>query len=153
MVKHTKKYIAVLMAILLMSLILSNMMYADVLDAFAQENPGIELRVEKSREIDSILTDLMTQDSTVDVYVLSSAMSPAFKTIRNQGYAMPIENEAIRAYVEQLYPQIQREVMADGDIYGVPIGMQVQMSAIGVNLELWERLALSKDELPQSWGR
>jgi len=128
-----------------------DIMNSSMLDSFAQENSDIQLIVEKTRGRDSILTDLLTRDNTVDVYVLSTAMTPAFKTIRNRGYAMEIMEEDIQKYISQLYPQIQSEVMVDGKIHGIPIAMQVQICALGVNLEAWEALGMAKDELPQTW--
>lgn len=122
-----------------------------LLEAFARDNPDIQLVKENSRGQDAILTDLLTKDSTVDVYVLSTAVSPAFQTIRNRGYLREIGGEIIQEYVASLYPQIQSEVMADGKIYGVPISIQPQMSSIGVNMSAWKALGRTDAQLPQSW--
>lgn len=128
-----------------------DMMDSSMLDSFARENPNLQLTIENARGRDCILTDLLTRNSAVDVYVLSTAASPAFKTVRNRGYATEIDSESVREYISRLYPQIQHEVVVDGKICGVPISMQVQICALGVNLKVWEALGMAREELPQSW--
>lgn len=97
------------------------------------------------------VTELLTKDASVDVYVLSSADDQTFRTLRDRGYLREIESEALQSFVSGLYPQLQREVTVDGKICGVPVSMFVQDAGMSVNLAAWEKLGLKREELPGSW--
>lgn len=124
---------------------------SEALAGFARENPDIQIVVEHSLDQGEAVTELLTKDASVDVYVLSSADDQTFRTLRDRGYLREIESEALQSFVSGLYPQLQREVTVDGKICGVPVSMFVQDAGMSVNLAAWEKLGLKREELPGSW--
>ena len=77
------------------------------------------------------------------------AASAYISRLIEKGYCADLSQSAdIMEKVSAMYPEMVEPLMVDGKLYGVPVGMSG--TCYGVNMELWESLGLTEDDLPTS---
>ena len=128
-----------------------DIMDRSLLEEYMQAHPSVRIHVADAHKNTAIIDDLLTQSDAVDVYVLSSTSSPAFRTARDRGYLYPLEDGALQDFASRLYPELQREITADGQLCAVPLSAYVQPCALGVNAAAWAALGLDPADIPASW--
>lgn len=121
-------------------------------DAYLVENPGISFAHSAQNTTDEVVSALITQSSEVDIYFFTTLYSDLYYSVRDMGYALPLESEIIKQTVEQMYPSMRELVQFDGQIVGLPCGGVIQ-SCVGVNQEAWVAMGLSQDEMPETWAQ
>lgn len=121
-------------------------------DGFLVENPGISLTRSTQDTTNEVISTLITQSSEVDIYFFTTLYSGLYYSIRDKGYALPLDSEVIIRTVDQMYPSMQELVQFDGQVVALPCSGIIQ-SCVGVNHEAWIAIGLSQEELPKTWAQ
>lgn len=91
---------------------------------------------------------MMNRDSSLDVYVMS-ASSKAYRSLLERGYMAELDSEAIAQAVGAMYPGMRAVLERDGQPVAVPVTAYAWK--LGLNIEGFEKIGLSKEELPTDW--
>lgn len=86
----------------------------------------------------------------MDIYTYVNYLQQAQAIEPLDGYA------DVMAQVQRLYPYVQRAIQTDGKTYAVPYnvynyGFEAMLNNYACNMELWQKLGLREEELPQTY--
>lgn len=99
-------------------------------------------------EDSKIIESMMNRDSSVDVYMLSVSRQ-AYDALFERGYMAELDSDVIRDAVGKMYPGVRSVLERDGEVVAVPTGLYGW--CMGVNLEGFEKIGVSKEEIPTDW--
>ena len=99
---------------------------------------------------DAIIQAMMSRDSSVDIYTVSSE-NALFSRLLARGYMAELgDSEELTAFVGGMYPMLQELVSANGELYAVPMEMYASTANLNVEL-LTEKFGYTEEDLPKSW--
>lgn len=100
-------------------------------------------------EIEKLVESMMNQDSSVDVYVLSTS-TQAYESLHDRGYLMELDgSEKVRALAERMYPSVREDLSANGHLVAVPVSFTSW--TVGVNEKALEALGFKLEDVPDNW--
>ena len=113
----------------------------------AMERGAAALVVQRPMDLE-IPQAMVADTGAYDVLLMGLSYMPVERLIE-KGYCADLSQSAdIMEKVSAMYPEVVEPLMVDGKLYGVPVGMSG--TCYGVNMELWESLGLTEDDLPTS---
>lgn len=116
--------------------------------SFSQNYPEIPVEVasDYNSGLEALTNAMVSESDTYDVLQLSMSYMPVERLV-SKGYSLDLSQyPEIMEIVSQMDPQFQQCMMQDGKLYGVPVAASAY--TYGVNMELWESLGLTRDDLP-----
>lgn len=117
---------------------------------FVSNHPEIAVDVsgDYTSDIETLTQAMVADTGAYDVLLMGLSYMPVERLIE-KGYCADLSQSAdIMEKVSAMYPEVVEPLMVDGKLYGVPVGMSG--TCYGVNMELWESLGLTEDDLPTS---
>lgn len=117
---------------------------------FVSNHPEIAVDVsgDYTSDIETLTQAMVADTGAYDVLLMGLSYMPVERLIE-KGYCADLSQSAdIMEKVSAMYPEVVEPLMVDGKLYGVPVGMSG--TCYGVNMELWESLELTEDDLPTS---
>lgn len=123
---------------------------SDTHTKFVRNHPEIAVDVsgDYTSDIETLTQSMVSDTGAYDVLLMSLSYMPVERLIE-KGYCADLsQSPEIMERVSAMYPEVVEPLMADGKLYGVPVGMSG--TCYGVNMELWESLGLTEDDLPTS---
>ena len=100
-------------------------------------------------EDEKVIEGMLNRDSSIDVYLMS-VQSRAYDALFSRGYMAELKDPEICAAVERMYPGVRAVLERDGEIVAIPVG--VYGWTPGVNLEGFEKIGISPEEIPTDWA-
>ena len=100
-------------------------------------------------EDSKIIESMLNRDSSIDVYLMG-VQSQAYDALFERGYMAEMDDDEIRAAVEKMYPGMRAALERDGEVVAIPVGVYGWVP--GVNLEGFEALGISPEEIPADWA-
>lgn len=125
---------------------------SDAHKTFLKNYPDISVDVsgEYSNDIERLTQGMVSDSETFDVLLLSMGSFPV-ERLMQKGYCADLSGDAeLMEIANQMYPELLEPLTQDGKLYAVPVSLTG--SCYGVNMEKWEELGLTEDDLPQSLG-
>ena len=99
---------------------------------------------------DAIIQAMMSQDSSVDIYTISSE-NPLFSRLITRGFMAELgASQTLSSFVDEMYPFLQELGSANGELFAVPMEMYTQTSELNAKL-LTEKFGYAEEELPGTW--
>lgn len=123
---------------------------SDTHTKFVRNHPEIAVDVsgDYTSDIETLTQSMVSDTGAYDVLLMSLSYMPVERLIE-KGYCADLSQSAdIMEKVSAMYPEVVEPLMVDGKLYGVPVGMSG--TCYGVNMELWESLGLTEEDLPTS---
>ena len=123
---------------------------SDTHTKFVRNHPEIAVDVsgDYTSDIETLTQSMVSDTGAYDVLLMSLSYMPVERLIE-KGYCADLsQSPEIMERVSAMYPEVVEPLMADGKLYGVPVGMSG--TCYGVNMELWESLGLTEEDLPTS---
>ncbi len=117
---------------------------------FVRNHPEIAVDVsgDYTSDIEKLTQAMVSDAGAYDVLLMNLSYMPVERLIE-KGYCADLsQSPKIMEKVSAMYPEAVEPLMVDGKLYGVPVGMSG--TCYGVNMELWESLGLTEDDLPTS---
>ena len=96
-----------------------------------------------------IIEGMMNRDSSIDVYLMG-VQSQAYDALFSRGYMAELDDPELCAAVEKMYPGVRAALERDGEVVAIPVGAYGWTP--GVNLEGFEKLGISPEEIPTDWA-
>lgn len=115
------------------------------LDSFALENNDVQLA--KYDGALSIVDILQTHSQVPDIMILNTYNKTGVQQLLDRGYALPIESQIISEIVNRMHPDIQEQVVRDGQIIALPYALLTQ-SMVGAFEKTWEYV---DGQMPTTW--
>lgn len=123
---------------------------SDTHTKFVRNHPEIAVDVsgDYTSDIEKLTQSMVSDTGAYDVLLMNLSYMPVERLIE-KGYCADLsQSPEIMERVSAMYPEVVEPLMADGKLYGVPVGMSG--TCYGVNMELWESLGLTEEDLPTS---
>lgn len=120
-------------------------------NSFVKNHPNIPVDVssEYTNDIETLTQAMVSENQTYDVLKLMLGYMPV-ERLQKKGYCADLSGyPGLVERISNMYPQYADAMMVDGKLYGVPVEMTAQ--CFGVNMEKWEELGLTEEELPKSF--
>lgn len=118
--------------------------------AFGAEHDDVAVVLSQDYMEDAkVIEGMLNRDSSIDIYLMS-VQSQAFDALFERGYMAEMDDPDICAAVEKMYPGIRAALERDGEVVAVPVGIYGWTP--GVNLEGFEKIGVSAEEIPTDWG-
>lgn len=118
--------------------------------SFVKNHPEIPVEVgeDYTTSLEAITQAMVSDTNPYDVLILSLNFMPVDRLLK-KGYCADLSAYTdLKALVDQMYPEFAQVLQQDGKLYGVPT--EATAYTYGVNMELWEELGLTEDDLPTS---
>lgn len=118
--------------------------------SFTKNYPDIPVDVsgEYTSDIEKLTQAMVSESQPYDVLMLNLGYMPV-ERLQQKGYCADLSAYSeIVERVSRMYPQYADAMTVDGKLYGVPVDMNGQV--FGVNMERWEELGLTEDDLPKT---
>lgn len=115
---------------------------------FMREHENLRIDDNNQDTFDHIAQQLVLQDDSFDMMLLMVS-NDDLRSLAEKGFYYDLSgNEAIRRYIDSLYPVYREQCVAGEHIVGVPTN--VMCETMSVNRALWEELELG--DLPTTYG-
>ena len=125
--------------------------FGDTVFDFADARGDASVVLQRSGDPTSILQAMMNRDAQVDIYTLNY-QSSEFEALKNRGFLADLGiNDELKAEMNRMYPFLQKALVQDGKIIGVPAGMYG--SALEYRTDIWEKLGKKAEDLPKTWDQ
>ncbi len=112
----------------------------------AHDNVNVRLVYDTGNALDGLLT----KSAQWDILILNSQYdAQILRPILNRGWALPIQSEAVRAFVSGALPGVSAPLMQNGEVLGMPIDVECYIA--GVNVGCLNAMNLSIDDIPTNW--
>lgn len=118
-----------------------------LLSGFSSDG-GNTIFVRKPMEDREIISNMLTQDASIDFFIFDTIESSAYRDLFKRGYFEPLHSATLGDQILLMYAQAQAAVTRDGEILGVPIAMSAPIVQLGINEEAAARLNIS---IPETW--
>lgn len=115
----------------------------DLLIRFNTENPHIV--IQQASNSDAITQAALSGDSETDVFILNAPGS--FLSMKNKGYLAALEDDSLKSWVNDLYPQINSVVYSEDDLLALPIS--INLNSWSINRTVWDSIDLG--EYPKTY--
>lgn len=114
---------------------------------FAAGNPDVEVIMANTYE--DLTQAMMNQSSSIDIYT-TYVNNQDYAAVFDRGYMAELDSsETITAYVNSVYPSIQKMLVRDGHVVAVPVEMW--SNCYSYNPVAFEKLGLTEADVPGSW--
>ena len=123
---------------------------SEKIDAYSQSHPGVAIKWMSVEDDTELIQEALSRSDTIDVYCLDSMSSITYRNLRDKGYFMVLDDPEILKIIGSCYPELQQMCTAGGEFCAVPFGM-IGQAILGVDLDVWYRLGLSDEDLPDTW--
>ncbi|NLB89894.1 MAG: hypothetical protein GX786_01545, partial [Clostridiales bacterium] len=88
-------------------------------------------------------------ESQADIFIVSAGYMD-FANIIEKEYALPLsQSEVLKEKVGEMYPYVQKSIMKNGEIYGVPVGVDVVFE-YGYVADIWKEAGLTEEDAPKT---
>lgn len=124
----------------------------DAHKSFLKNYPDISVDVsgEYTNDIERLTQAMVSDGETFDVLLLSMGSMPV-ERLMQKGYCADLSvDKELMDIANQMYPSLLEPLTQDGKLYAVPVGLYG--NCYGVNMEKWEELGLTQDDLPKTLG-
>ena len=121
---------------------------SDAHKSFAKNYPDIptEVASDYTSDIEAIASAMVSESDAYDVLLMIMSYMPVEKLIQ-KGYCSDLSGyPEIMERVAKMDPRFLDGVTVDGKLYAVPVSSTAY--SYGVNMEQWEALGLTKEDLP-----
>jgi hypothetical protein len=101
-----------------------------------------------------MLTDLLTGDTEVDIYIVSTDQisGPMVNAILDKGFALDLSGNAeISQFVYGMPPSLQKQIVQDGKIYALPLSITSNTYGYTVNEDAMADAGLTNGDMPENW--
>ncbi len=125
---------------------------SDIPAAFMADHPDVPWYLESKNDLDGDWLDvLQNEDLAIDLVKLTiTPTANDFRQLTEAGALLDLSgSEAVKAYVDDLYPAFREAVTVDGGIYGVPV-LALGNSGWFVNRKVMEEMGLTIEDIPTS---
>lgn len=114
------------------------------------QNAHGSVNVHLVEEADNVLDALLSRSASWDILILDSHYdAQTLRAILNRGWALPIQNDAVRAFVQSALPGVSAQLIQSGEVCGFPLNVDCYVA--GVNVGCLREMNLSIDDIPTSW--
>lgn len=121
------------------------------LSDFQAKNSAVLLRQGELMSEKQIITNILTQNSDVDLYELMPDANQIYPSLRSRGFCPALTTGAPQSFADALYPEIRGEFLDDnGRVCALPTSYRTSI-ALGVNINLWNQLSFGG--LPKTWSQ
>ena len=117
-----------------------------LIEDFMRANPSISI-VDANSDV-SLIDTVLTKSSTPDVLFMRTVTDPAFIDLRERGYLLPLESEAVQSVISKMYPDIVKNVTSNGSVVALPISQTTQ-PMLGIDMAVWNEMNLGN--APTTW--
>ena len=111
-----------------------------------------DVRVILSREYseaDNVRENMMNQDSSVDIYVLSTSLA-SYDALYKRGYLMELDGSKKAAELaDRMYPALKEGLSSNGHLVAVPLSLSAW--TMGVNEKALNALGKKLEDVPDNW--
>lgn len=116
---------------------------------------GIPLvNTDNTRSINQVLTDLLTGDTQVDIYIVltDSNTGPMVNAILEKGYALDLSgNSEIAQFVYGMPLSLQKQIAYNGKIFALPLSITGNTYGYTVHEDVMTDAGLKKEDMPGNW--
>ena len=136
-------------------LTISGTMLADNMLAFQKTHPDVPVVMAEEMEGEDYSTQSLSQaiqtgDGSVDIFSVFPG-SANFKILMEKEYAYPLSGSSlIKANTERMYPFIQEGITLNGEIYAVPLYMDLT-TTVSYSPEMFEKVGLTQADVPTTY--
>ncbi|MBQ3424876.1 MAG: extracellular solute-binding protein [Clostridia bacterium] len=100
-------------------------------------------------EIEHLLENMMNQDSSVDIYVLSTSTG-VYDALYKRGYLMELdESSKVAQLAKSVYPALLDSLSFQGHVVAVPLTMSAW--TLGINEKALGAIGLKLEDVPDNW--
>ena len=117
-----------------------------LIEDFMRANPSISI-VDADSDI-SLIDTVLTKSSTPDVLLMRTVTDSAFIDLRERGYLLPLESEAVQSVISKMYPDVVKSVTSNGSVVALPISQTTQ-PMLGIDMAVWNEMNLGN--APTTW--
>lgn len=117
-----------------------------LIEDFMRANPSISI-VDADSDV-SLIDTVLTKSSTPDVLFMRTVTDPAFIDLRERGYLLPLESEAVQSVISKMYPDVVKSVTSNGSVVALPISQTTQ-PMLGIDMAVWNEMNLGN--APTTW--
>lgn len=117
-----------------------------LIEDFMRANPSISI-VDANSDV-SLIDTVLTKSSTPDVLFMRTVTNPAFIDLRERGYLLPLESEAVQSVISKMYPDVVKNVTSNGSVVALPISQTTQ-PMLGIDMAVWNEMNLGN--APTTW--
>ena len=111
----------------------------EILEEYARELGNISIVLNEKDNTEELVTEALTHKDNTDLYFLSTNIDPVYIQLRDKGYLMPLEDETLMRYADALEPDLQKIVIAGGQLRAIPYDALVQRT-FEVDRALWAEI-------------
>ena len=117
--------------------------------AFTDAHPEYLVSI-SSVDSGAVLQDMMNRSEEIDLYTVSSD-DLGFQALMERGFMAELGgSQTLRESVEAMYPALRDNMMKDGELYAVPMGIWSSCLTLNTQL-LTQEFGFTQEELPQNW--
>lgn len=118
-------------------------------EGFRLSHPDVQIDDITEWGSKKITEGILTRASLPDVLILNPSDDMSYRTLRNRGYLLPIQDKALLAFADTLHGDLRRAASnADGALCAIPIGL-IPQRMLAIDEEL--RAEIGMERPPQSW--
>lgn len=121
---------------------------SETLEGFARAQGNLYMK-NVPRTEPEIIDDMLTRSDAVDVYIINITEAGIYRSLYQRGYLKPLDREAIREKIGEMYPFIRDMATQNGAAVALPISMVLPINQLGIDRELCTRLGL---DVPDNWS-
>ena len=116
---------------------------------FTADHGDISVIIDRNYNPDNVLQGMMNQDSSVDIYILSTSSSQ-FNALFRRGFMAELESsEKLTSLVNSMYPAVSEAVKRDGRLVALPV--YAYGYSIGISMKAFQKLGYTEDDVPKTW--
>lgn len=121
-----------------------------IINDFEKKNPGIKINYEKQdpeKYKERLVTRIENDTQAPDVFTFHNTWLPSL-TNSSDNILLPLSTEAVNAddFQKNYYPVVQKDLIKNGAIYGIPQG--IDTLSLFINKEIFEAAGL---KIPTTW--
>lgn len=120
-----------------------------ILREYEIDHPETQLIEYESLTADEIVAAILTRSTIPDILMINTADTFVYEALKRRGYLLPLTDNRIIECVSMMYPNVQKTVMVNDEIVGLPIAMWGG-NVLGYNTEAWRSIGL--DKIPSTWN-
>jgi hypothetical protein len=109
---------------------------------------------DNTQSINQVLTNLLTGDTDVDIYIVSTGQysAPMVNAILEKGYALDLSGNAeISQFVYGMPSSLQKQIVHDGKIYALPLYVSGTTYGYIVHEDVMADAGLTNEDMPENW--
>lgn len=121
----------------------------DEIKAFTMDYPDIPLRIDNAVQTDAEIGQMLLTGGGADVYLLNTSSS-LYRSMVRKGYFVDLaDSEAVRGFVENMFPHLASMVWDDQRLCGMPA--MLECNTWCCYPEAMENLGLTMEDMPHTY--